>query len=159
MQDAQHALVGTRDETTGDREGQEGTSRATTTLTGNPGLRTAPEKDVRVGLRPRQTVLRVGKADGRRGRCCSVATAEEVRDARGTVTANFAEGDEFTSAKVACNVRMMNEQQRSVLRRSHRELFMDEICQLTTGAAGHVDLAEIGNMGLSEIFFACDVRL
>ena len=34
---------------------------------------------------------------------------------------------------------------------------MDEIGQLTTGAAGHVDLAEVGNVGLSEIFSACDV--
>ena len=56
-----------------------------------------------------ETVLRVGSADGPRGRCYSVATAAEVRDARGTVTGNFAEGDEFTSAKVACNVKMMNE--------------------------------------------------
>ena len=100
-QDAQHADVGTREETTADQEDPGGTSRATTTPTGNPGLRTAPGKDVRLGLRPRQTVLRVGSADGRRGRSNSVATAAEVRDARGTVTGNFAEGDEFTSAKVA----------------------------------------------------------
>ena len=41
---------------------------------------------------PKTTVLRVGGADSRGGRCYSVATAEEVRDARGTSTGNFSEG-------------------------------------------------------------------
>ena len=50
---------------------------------------------------PRQTVLRVGGADSRGGRCPSVATAEEVRVARGTVTVNVSEGDELTTTKAA----------------------------------------------------------
>ena len=32
-----------------------------------------------------------------------------------------------------------------------KQLFMDEYDQLTTGAAGHTDLAEIGNVGQSEL--------
>ena len=54
-----------------------------------------------------------------------------------------------TTAKVQCNVKMMNEQQRSVLRKSGKQLFMGEIDQLTTGVARHADLAETGNVGLS----------
>ena len=99
VQDAQHSVVETRYETTADQEDQGGTSRATTTTTGNTGLWMTPGKDVRVGLRPRQTVLRMG-SDSRRG-VPQVATAGEVRDARGTVIGNVAEGGEFTSKKVA----------------------------------------------------------
>ena len=60
-------------------------------------------------------------------------------------------------SEVQCNVKMMNEQQRSVLRKSGKQLFLDEIDQLTTGAAGHVDLAEIGNVGQSELLSTCEL--
>ena len=42
----QHSVVGTRDETTADKEDQRVTSRARTTTTGNPGLKTTPREDV-----------------------------------------------------------------------------------------------------------------
>ena len=37
----------------------------------------------------------------------------------------------------------MNEQQRAMLLKSGKQLFMDEYDQLTTGEAGRTDLAEI----------------
>ena len=43
----------------------------------------------------------VGGAGSRGGRCYSVATAKEVRVARGTVTVNVSEGDELTATEVA----------------------------------------------------------
>ena len=49
----------------------------------------------------RQTLLRVDVAGSRGGRCHSVATAEEVCVARGTVTGNVSEGDELTTTKAA----------------------------------------------------------
>ena len=52
---------------------------------------------------------------------------------------------------------MMNEQQRVMLVKSGEQLFMDEIDQLTTGAAGHADLAEIGNAGKSDLLFTCEL--
>ena len=58
-----------------------------TTSTGNPGLRSTPREDVRMGVCPRQTVLRVGGADSRGG--------------RGTVTGNASESDELTTTEVA----------------------------------------------------------
>ena len=42
VQGTQHSSVGTRDETTADKEDQRGTSRTRTTTTDNPGLRTTP---------------------------------------------------------------------------------------------------------------------
>ena len=75
VQGAQHSLVGTRDEIIADKEDQSGTSRTRTTSTGNSGLRTTAREDIRMGVCPRQTVLRVGGADSRGGRCYSVATA------------------------------------------------------------------------------------
>ena len=54
-----------------------------------------------MGVCPRQTVLRVGGADSCGGRFYSVATAKEVRVARGTVTRNVSEGDELTATEVA----------------------------------------------------------
>ena len=193
VQNAQHSVVGTRDETTADKEDQGSTSRARTTTTSNPGLRKTPRKDVRMGVRPRQTVLRVGGADSRRGRCYSVATAEEVRDACGTVTGNVPEGYEFSSTKdaqpnneagargrtdrpgetsgtaasdgstaeddseVQCNLKMMNEQQRAILRKSGKQLFMDKYGQLTTGEAGRTDLAEIGKVRQSVLLSTCEL--
>ena len=173
LQDSsQYSFVGTRDETTADQEDQRGTSRTRTTSTGNPGLRTTPREDTRMGVCPPQTVLRVGGADSRGGRCCSVATAEEVRVARGTVTGNASETDELTATEVAqsnneagqrggtgrrdetsgksasdvstteddsevqCRLETMNEQQRTMLRKSGKEHCMDEIDQLTTSEAG-----------------------
>ena len=53
-----------------------------------------------MGVCPRQTVLRVGGADSHGGRCHSVATAEEVRVARGTVTVNVPQSDELTTTEV-----------------------------------------------------------
>ena len=50
---------------------------------------------------PRHTVLRVGGADSRGGRCYSVATAEEVCVARATVTGNVSKVDELTTTKAA----------------------------------------------------------
>ena len=79
VQGPQHSIVGTRDETTADKEDQRGTSRTRTIATGNPEIRTTPREDG-----PRQSVLRVSGADTRRGRSYSVATAEEVSVARGT---------------------------------------------------------------------------
>ena len=72
-----------------------------TTTTTDPGLRTTPREGVRVGACPRQPVLRVGGADSREGRCRSVATAEEVRVARGSLTGNVSEGDELTTTNAA----------------------------------------------------------
>ena len=43
----------------------------------------------------------MGGADSRGRRCYSVATAKEVRVARGTVTENVSEGDELTTTEVA----------------------------------------------------------
>ena len=142
---------------------------------------------------PRQTVLRVGGLDSRGGRCYSVATAKEVRVARGTVTGNVSEGDELTKTEVAqanneagprggirrpdetsgisasdgstteddsevqCNLKAMNEQQRTTLRKSGKQLFVDESDQLTTSEAGHTDLAEIGNVGEGELLSACEL--
>ena len=40
-------------------------------------------------------------------------------------------------------------------RKSGRQLSMDEVDQLTTSEAGHTDLAEIGNMGQSELLSTC----
>ena len=130
----------------------------------------------------------MGGADSRGGRCYSVATAKEVRVARGTVTENVSEGDKLTTTEVAqsnneagarggtgrfdetsgtpasdgstteddsevqCNLKTMNEQQRMMLRKSGKQLFMDEIDQLTTSEAGHTDLAEIGNVGTKRAF-------
>ena len=54
-----------------------------------------------MGACPRQPVLRVGGADSRDGRCRSVATAEEVRVARGSLTGNVSEGDELTTTNAA----------------------------------------------------------
>ena len=100
VQVAQHSSTGTRDETTADKEDQRGTRRARTTTTGNPGLRTTPREDKRMGVCPRQTVVRVGGADSRGGRCYRVATAKEVRVARGTVTESVSESDELTATEV-----------------------------------------------------------
>ena len=101
VQGAQHSVVGTRDETTADSEDQRCTNRTRTTTTSNPGIRTTPREDVRMGVCPRQTVLRVGGADSRGARCYNVATAKEVRVARGTVTKTVSEGDELTATEVA----------------------------------------------------------
>ena len=186
VQVAQHSSVGTGDETTADKEDQRGTNRTRTTTTGNPGIRTTPREDIRMGACPRQTVLRVGGADSRGGRCYSVATAKEVRVARGTVTGSAPESDELTATEVAqsnneaeprggtgrldetsgtsasdgsttedvsevrCNMKTMNEQQRTMLRKSGKQFFMDETDQLTTSEAGHTDLAEIGNVSCLE---------
>ena len=113
-----------------------------------------------MGVRPRQTALRVGGVDIRGGKCYSVATAKEVRVARGTVTGVVSEGDELTTTEAAqsnneaggrtdrpdetsgqsasdddsevqCNFKTINEQQRAMLRRSGKQLFMDEIYPLT----------------------------
>ena len=56
-----------------------------------PGLRTLLREDVRVGVCQDKTVLRVGGADSRGGRCHSVVTAEEVRGTRATVTWSVSE--------------------------------------------------------------------
>ena len=56
-------------------------------------------KRVRMGVCSRQTVLLVGSADNRRGRCYGVATTEEVCDTRGTVTGNVSECNELTTKK------------------------------------------------------------
>ena len=166
MQGAQHSVVGTRDETAADKEDQRGTSRTRTTTTGDPELRTTPRRTYE-GVRPRQTVL-----DCRGGPCYSIATAKEVRVARGTVTVNVSEDDEFITTDVAQsnneagprgrtgrpdetsgtfasdgstteddrevrgNLKTMSEQQRAMLRQSGKQLFMDEIDQLTTRKAG-----------------------
>ena len=188
VEGAQHSVVGTRDEATADKEDQRGTSRARTTTTGNPRLRTTPREDVQVGVCPRQTGLRVGGVDSRGGRFYSVSTAEEVRVARGTVTGNVSEGDELTTtnaahsnneagprgrngrpgetsgtsashswtaeddAEVQRNLKTMSEQQRAMLRKSGKQLSVDEIDQLTTCQArhAHTDLPEIGNVGQSK---------
>ena len=128
------------------------------------------------------TTNRAGCVDSRGGRCYSVATAKEVRVARGTDTENVSQGDELTTTEVAqsnneagprgrtgrpdetsgtsasdgstteddtkvpCNLKLMNEQQRAMLRKSGKQLFMDEIDQLTTSDDGHTDLAEVGNV-------------
>ena len=76
VQGAQHSSVGARDETKADKESQRGTSRTRTTSTGNPGLRTTPREELRMGVCPRQTVLRVSDAESRGGWCYSVATAK-----------------------------------------------------------------------------------
>ena len=73
LRDAQHSIFGTRDETSADKKDQRGTSRARTTTTSNPRLGKTPRKDIRMGVRPRQTVLRVGGVDSRRGKRYSVA--------------------------------------------------------------------------------------
>ena len=65
VQGAQHSSVGTRDETAADKEDQRGTSRTRTTTTCNPGLRATLREDIRMGVCPRRTVLRVGGADSR----------------------------------------------------------------------------------------------
>ena len=51
----------------------------------------------------------------------------------------------------------MDERQRAVLRKSGKQLFIDEIDELTTGAVGHRHLAEIGNVGRSELFSTCEL--
>ena len=185
MQGAQHSVVGTRDETTADKEDQRGTSRARATTTGNPGVRTTPREDVRVGVCPQQTVLRVGGGDSRGGQCHSVATAQEVRGARGNVlegttkavqsnnevgprgrtgrpdeTSGTSACDGCTAeddSEVQCNLKTMNEQQRAMLRKSGQQLFMNEVDQLTTNEAGHTDLAKIGNVGHSELLSTCEL--
>ena len=53
-------------------------------------------------------------------------------------------------SEVQCNLKTMNERQRAMLRKSGKQLFMDEI-DLTTNEAGHTDLAEIGKVGQSEL--------
>ena len=55
VEGAQHSFVGTRDGTTVDKEDQRGTSRAGTTTTGNPGLRTTPREVGRVGAQDNST--------------------------------------------------------------------------------------------------------
>ena len=45
----------------------------------------------------------------------------------------------------------MSVQQRATLLKSGKQLSIDEIDQLTTGEAGHTDLAEIGNVGQIEL--------
>ena len=40
----------------------------------------------------------------------------------------------------------MNAQHRTMLRKSGKQLFMNEVDQLRTHEAGHIDLAEIGNV-------------
>ena len=143
-------------------------------------------EDIRMGVCSQQTVLRVGGADSRGGRCHSVATARGVRT-RGTVTGSVSESDELTATEVAqsnneagprggtrrpdetsgtsardgstteddsevqCNLKTMNEQQRTILRKSGKQLVMDEIDWLTTSEAGHTELTEIGNVGQSEL--------
>ena len=132
---------------------------------------------------PRQAILEFGRHGGR---CYSVATAKEVRVARGTVTGSAPESDELTATEVAqsnneaeprggtgrldetsgtsasdgsttedvsevrCNMKTMNEQQRTMLRKSGKQFFIDETDQLTTSEAGHTDLAEIGNVSCLE---------
>ena len=51
----------------------------------------------------------------------------------------------------------MNEQQRTMLRRSGKQLFMDEMDQLTTREAGHAGLAESGNVGHSKPLSTCEL--
>ena len=48
-------------------------------------------------------------------------------------------------------------EQRTMLRKSGKQLFMDEIDQLTTSGPGHTDLAEIGNVGQSELLSTCEL--
>ena len=67
VQGTQHSVVRARDKTAADQKDQGGTGRARTTATSNPGLRTTQRKDVRMGICSRQTVLRVGSDDNRRG--------------------------------------------------------------------------------------------
>ena len=55
--------------------------------------------------------------------------------------------------EVQRNLKTMNEQERSMLRKSEKQLFIDEIDQLTTSEDGRVDLAEIGHWGRTELFF------
>ena len=47
-------------------------------------------------------------------------------------------------SEVQCNLKTMNEQQRTMLRKSGKQLFMDKIDQLTTSEARQTDLAKIG---------------
>ena len=56
-----------------------------------------------------------------------------------------------TTGEVQCNLKMVNEQQRAMLRKSGKQLFVDETDQLTTNEARHTDLAETGNVGQSEL--------
>ena len=44
-----------------------------------------------------------------------------------------------------------------MLRKSGEQLFMDEIDRLTTNEARHTDLAEIGNVGQSEVLSTCEL--
>ena len=99
MQGTQYSVVRTRDKTAVDQKDQGGTSRTRTTATSNPGLRTTQRKDVRMGMCSRQTVLRVGSDDKRRGRCDGVTMTKEVCDVRGTVTGNVSENNELTKKK------------------------------------------------------------
>ena len=105
-----------------------------------------------------------GAADSRGGRCCSVATAEEVRDARGTVTGDVSDmvkrveqlqemvrQRKTNDSEVQCTLKTMNEQQRSMMGKIGKQLFMDETDQLTPNEAGHTDLAGIGNVGRAPV--------
>ena len=44
-----------------------------------------------------------------------------------------------------------------MLRKSGKQLFMDEIDQLTTNEARHTDLAEIANEGQNELLPTCEL--
>ena len=58
-------------------------------------------------------------------------------------------------SEVQCNLKTLNEQQRATLWKNGKQLFVDEVDQLTTNEAGHTDLAGICNVGQSELLSTC----
>ena len=62
-----------------------------------------------------------------------------------------------TTAKSVRNLNTLNERQRALLQKSAKQLFMDGIDRLTTKQAGHVNLADIGCVGQSELLSTCEV--
>ena len=78
-----------------------------------------------------------------------------IDETSGTATSDSPTTED--DSEVQCSLKKIDDQQRAMLRKSAKQLFMDEIDQLTTNEAGHTDLAEIGSMGQSELLSTCEL--
>ena len=83
---------------------------------------------------------------------------DELADLKKTSGTSASDGSTTEDDReVQCNLKARNEQQRTMLRKSGKQLFMDETDQLTTNESGHTDLVEIGNVGQSELLSTCEL--
>ena len=125
VQDAQHSVVGTRDDTTAEEVRD---TCGTVSWNVSEGFELSSKKAAQSN----------SKAGARRRN-------DRLRETSGTSASDGSTTKDCS--EVQCNLKTMSVLQRAVLRKSGKQLSMDEYEQLTTSEVERTDLAEIGNTG------------